>query len=50
MNYAFGVQFVELSPVHLSQQLENASAEEKEFSQVVKLTRRVTKVCMELLF
>jgi endonuclease/exonuclease/phosphatase family metal-dependent hydrolase len=37
MNYAFGVQFVELSPVHLSQQLESASAEEKEFSQVVKV-------------
>ncbi len=37
MNYAFGVQFVELSPVHLSQELESASAEEKEFSEVIKV-------------
>ncbi|MCA1625080.1 MAG: endonuclease/exonuclease/phosphatase family protein [Acidobacteria bacterium] len=37
MNYAFGVQFVELSPVHLSQELENASVKEKEFSEVIKV-------------
>jgi hypothetical protein len=37
MNYAFGVQFVELSPVRLSQELENAGAEEKEISEVIKV-------------
>jgi endonuclease/exonuclease/phosphatase family metal-dependent hydrolase len=37
MNHAFGAQFVELSPVYLSEQSEGASAEEKEFSEVVKV-------------
>jgi endonuclease/exonuclease/phosphatase family metal-dependent hydrolase len=37
MNYAFGVQFVELSPVHLSQELESTSGEEKEISEVIKV-------------
>lgn len=37
MNYAFGVQFVELSPVHLSQQSEGATAEEKALSELVKV-------------
>jgi endonuclease/exonuclease/phosphatase family metal-dependent hydrolase len=37
MNYAFGVQFVELSPVHLSQELDGANAEEKEISEVIKV-------------
>ncbi len=37
MNYAFGVQFVELSPIHLSQELEGASAEEKEIAEVIKV-------------
>jgi len=37
MNYAFGVQFVELSPIHLSQKLESAGTEEKELSEVIKV-------------
>ena len=37
MNYAFGVQFVELSPVHLSQEPEGASVAEKEFSEIIKV-------------
>ncbi|HXG85441.1 MAG TPA: endonuclease/exonuclease/phosphatase family protein [Pyrinomonadaceae bacterium] len=37
MNYAFGVQFVELSPVRLSQELKGASAEEKEIAEVIKV-------------
>ena len=37
MNYAFGVQFVELSPVHLSQGKMGANAEEKEISELIKV-------------
>ncbi len=37
MNYAFGVQFVELSPVHLSQETAHANAAEKEFLNLVKV-------------
>jgi endonuclease/exonuclease/phosphatase family metal-dependent hydrolase len=37
MNYAFGVQFVELSPIRLSQELESVNTEEKEFSEVIKV-------------
>lgn len=37
MNYAFGTQFVELSPVHFSRERKNAGAKEKEFSEVVKV-------------
>ena len=37
MNYAFGVQFVELSPVHLSREIEGATAAEKELAEIVKV-------------
>jgi len=37
MNYAFGVQFVELSPVHLSREIKGVTAPEKEFAEIVKV-------------
>lgn len=37
MNYAFGVQFVELTPVYLSKKAETASAEEKETAELLKI-------------
>ena len=40
MNYAFGVQFIELSPVHLSQKKETretADAQEKELAELIKV-------------
>ena len=37
MNYAFGVQFVELSPIHLSQKAELANADEKELTEFLKV-------------
>jgi endonuclease/exonuclease/phosphatase family metal-dependent hydrolase len=37
MNYAFGVQFVELSPVHLSQEKTAADAPEKELAEIIKV-------------
>jgi len=37
MNYAFGVQFVELSPVHLSLQKEASTAQEKELIEIIKV-------------
>ncbi len=37
MNYAFGVQFVELSPIHLSQQIKSKTAPEKELAEIIKV-------------
>jgi len=37
MNYAFGVQFVELSPVYLSREIKGATAPEKELAEIVKV-------------
>lgn len=37
MNYAFGVEFVELSPVHLSQNLMAETEPEKELSELIKV-------------
>ncbi|MDQ3322782.1 MAG: endonuclease/exonuclease/phosphatase family protein [Acidobacteriota bacterium] len=37
MNYAFGVQFVELSPVHLSLKKKAATAPEKELAEIIKV-------------
>ena len=37
MNYAFGVQFVELSPVHLSREKPGATAQEKELAGLIKV-------------
>ncbi len=37
MNYAFGVQFVELSPVHLSEQTETKTEPEKELAEIIKV-------------
>lgn len=37
MNYAFGIEFVELSPVHLSQRKEGTTAQEKELNEAIKV-------------
>jgi len=37
MNYAFGVQFVELSPVHLSQETAAEGVPEKELAKIIKV-------------
>lgn len=37
MNYAFGVQFVELSPVQLSREKESAVAPEKKLAEIIKV-------------
>ncbi len=37
MNYALGVQFVELSPVHLSQREKSADADENELAEIIKV-------------
>jgi endonuclease/exonuclease/phosphatase family metal-dependent hydrolase len=37
MNYAFGVQFVELTPVHLSREKEDATEQEKELTEIIRV-------------
>jgi endonuclease/exonuclease/phosphatase family metal-dependent hydrolase len=37
MNYAFGVQFVELTPIHLNQKAKIAEREEKEIAELLEL-------------
>ncbi len=37
MNYAFGAEFVELSPVHLSQSVEGATEQEKELTKLIRV-------------